>query len=134
MLDGGFMGERLALKRSYGEIGWPKGFKPVKDHHRALVEFLELHKNEFAHISFGEMDDDDDLKRRIQKNKYGVCVVEDGFIGDRYYTLGKEEYFCSFQIIEIIDGLYWTLIEYDGFESVDYFKIKPGSYQLEKVM
>ena len=63
------MGERLALKRSYGEIGWPKGFKPVKDHHRALVEFLELHKNEFAHISFGDIDDYDDLKRLIQKKQ-----------------------------------------------------------------
>lgn len=128
------MGEKLALQSSYGEISWPNGFTPVKDYHRELVEFLELHKSEFAHISFGEIDDYDDLKRLTQKNKYGVCVVEDIFIGDRYYTLGKEEYFCSFKIIEIIDGLYWTLIEYDGFESVDYFKIKPGSYQLEKVM
>ena len=127
------MGERLALKSSYGGTQWPKGFKPVKDRYRELAEFLETHKSEFFTLMPEEFGIQGELKRKIKQNKYGVCVVNT--LGcEQYYTLTPQKYFCHFCIEEIKDGLYWTLTEYDGAEGIQYFKIKPGSYQLEKVI
>ena len=127
------MRERLALKSSYGDTQWPKGFKPVKDYHRELMEFLEVHKNEFASVLVNEISDTDELKEYIRKNEYGVCIVN-GYSDTQYYTLTDEEYFCHFYIEEIKGGLYWMLDDWDGAEYIQYFKIKPGSYKLEKVI
>lgn len=127
------MGKKLALQSSYGEISWPNGFKPVKDYHIELVEFLELHKDEFQSVSANEISDINELKTYIKENKYRVCVVN-GYYSTQYYTLTEEGYLCSFCIEEIKDGLYWTLDEWDGAESIQYFKITPGSYKLEKVI
>ena len=68
------MGKKLALQSSYGNISWPNGFTPVKDYHIELVEFLELHKSAFAHISFRDIDDYDDLKRLIQKTNMAFVL------------------------------------------------------------
>ena len=133
MLDGGLMGKKLALQSSYGRTQWPKGFKPVKDYHIELVEFLELHKDEFASVLVNEISDINELKTYIKENKYRVCIVN-GYYNTQYYTLTKEEYLCSFCIEEIKDGLYWILDKWNGAETIQYFKITPGSYKLEKVI
>lgn len=127
------MGKKLALQSSYGITQWPKGFKPVKDYHIELVEFLELHKDEFSSVLVNEISDINELKTYIKENKYRVCIVN-GYYNTQYYTSTKEEYLCSFCIEEIKDGLYWILDEWNGAETIQYFKIKPGSYKLEKVM
>lgn len=130
MLDGGFMGEKLALQSNRGETSFPRGFYTAVDSRHKLVKFLESHRDEFATIhsetSLKE------FKKLIAQNKYGVCVT--GEENEQYYTLTESGCLCSFYIEELKPNLYWMLNENEGAEWIDYFKIKPGSYQLEKVM
>lgn len=124
------MGEKLALQGCRGETSFPRGFYAAVDSRHKLAEFLELHRDEFATIH-SEMSLKG-FKKLIAQNKYGICVT--GEENEQYYTLTESGHLCSFYIEEIKPNLYWTLNEDEGAEWVSYFKIKPGSYQLEKVI
>ena len=128
------MRTRLAIKCTYGEFSYPKGFHPKKDFRVELAKFLETHKDEFTKIKTEkDIESQENLVALIKADKYGVCVIKI-FGEDIYYLVTEDDYLCSYSIVEIKEDLYWLLDDYDSAESIRYFKIKPGSYQLEEVI
>lgn len=124
---------KLALVGGYGSSRYPKCFSTSKGNVRErLATFLEQHRSEFDIVDVNELKSGAELEQRIIKNKYGVCVVT-GHGDDKYYTRVTRGYINYFGIVEVKDGVYWTVTEYDGSESLKQYRIKNGSFELEEV-
>ena len=124
---------KLALVGDYGVSRYPKCFSASKRNVRErLAAFLEEHRPEFDIVDVHELKSSEELEQRILKNKYGVCVVT-GHGDDKYYTRVSSGYINYFGIVEVREGVYWTVTEYDGAECLRQYRIRNGSFELEEV-